>query len=134
VVFCLSGDDASSRATMITMTSPSHSDTDREIDDTIRMYLVSCYTNAEDGQEYTREALEASLATDAGLRTWATEVIGIDPDTLAPHTDTGRAFINVCMNAWVGKVRGLSDEATHSLIVAGLKKTLHRDPPTNVLE
>jgi hypothetical protein len=122
------------RGTMMAMTSPSDSDTDREIDDTIRMYLVTCYTNAEDGREYTREELEESFATDAGLRAWVTDVIGIDPDTLVPHTPIGRAFINVCMNAWVGKIRGLSDEDTHSLIIAGLKKTLHRDPPTNVLE
>jgi hypothetical protein len=110
------------RGTMMAMTSPSDSDTDREIDDTIRMYLVTCYTNAEDGREYTREELEASLATDAGLRAWASDVIGINPDTLVPHTPIGHAFINVCMNAWVGKVRGLSDEDTHSLIMAGLKQ------------
>jgi hypothetical protein len=116
------------------MTALSDSDTDREIDDTVRMYLVSCYTNAADGREYTREELQASLATDEGLRTWASDVVGIDPDTLVPHTPIGRAFINVCMNAWVGQIRGLSDEDTHHLIMAGLKKTLHRDPPTNVLE
>lgn len=107
---------------MFPMTSPSDSDTDREIADTIRMYLVACYTNAEDGREYIREELEAALASDAGLRTWVTDVIGIDPDTLVPHTDTGRAFINVCTNDWVAKIRGLSEEDTSSLIMAGLKK------------
>jgi hypothetical protein len=94
------------------MNSHSDSDTDREIDDTIRMYLVTCYTNAEDGREFTREELEERFATDTGLRTWASDVIGIDPDTLVPHTPIGRAFINVCMNAWVGKIKGLSDEDT----------------------
>jgi hypothetical protein len=43
------------------MVSPSDSDPDREIDDTIRIYLVACYTNAEDGQEYTREELEEAF-------------------------------------------------------------------------
>jgi hypothetical protein len=88
------------------------------------MYLVVCYTNAEDGREYTREELEVSLATDTGLRTWASDVVGIEPDTLVPHTRIGRAFISVCTNAWVGKVRGLSDEDAHSLIMAGLRKSL----------
>jgi hypothetical protein len=106
------------------MSSPSDSDTDREIDDTIRMYLVARYTNAEVGREYTREELEETLASDTGLRTWATDVIGIDPDTLVPHTPIGRAFISVCMNAWVGRIRGLSEEDTFSLIMAGLKKIL----------
>jgi hypothetical protein len=110
---------------MITMTSPSDSDTDREIDDTVRMYLMSCYTNGEAGREYTREELEASLATDAGLRAWATDVLGINPDTLLPHTDTGRAFINVCANSWVASTRGLSEEDTSKLLMAGLKKILH---------
>lgn len=109
---------------MIAMTSLPYSDTDREIDDTIRMYLVACYTNAEDGREYTREELEASFATDAGLRSWVTDVIGIDPDTLVPHTHNGRAFINVCANGWVASIRGLSEEDTSKLIMAGLKKTL----------
>ncbi len=61
---------------MITMTSPPLSDADREIDDTIRMYLVACYTNAEDGREYTREELETSFASDTGLHTWVTDVTG----------------------------------------------------------
>ena len=112
---------------MVTMTSPSDSDaedTDREIDDTIRMYLVVCYTQAEDGREYTREEVEETLATDTGLRVWVTDVIGVDPDTLVPHTDTGRAFINVCANAWVARIRGLSEEGTFNLIMTGLKKIL----------
>jgi hypothetical protein len=106
------------------MTSPPSSDTDREIDDTIRMYLVACYTSAEDRREYTREELEETFASDTGLRVWVTDVIGIDPDTLVPHTPIGRAFIDVCMNAWVARIRGLSEEGTFNLIMAGLKKTL----------
>lgn len=106
------------------MTSPSDSDTDREIDDTIRMYLVSCYTNAANGREYVREELEAALASDAGLRAWVTDVVGINPDSLVPHTDNGRAFITVCTNDWVAKIRGLSEEDTSRLLMAGLKKIL----------
>jgi hypothetical protein len=109
---------------MIAMTSPRPSESDREIADTVRMYLVSCYTNGEAGREYIREELEASLATDAGLRAWATDVIGINPDTLVPHTDIGRAFINVCANSWVARIRGLSEEDTSRLLMAGLKKIL----------
>jgi hypothetical protein len=45
--------------------------------------------------------------------------------------DLGRAMINVCMNAWVGKIRGLSDEVTFSLIMAGLKKIVS---PPDVLQ
>jgi hypothetical protein len=108
----------------VPLTSLPSSDSDREIDDTIRLYLVACYTNAEDGREYTREELEESFASDTGLRTWVTDVIGIAPNMLVPHTHTGRAFINVCMNAWVGKIRGLSEEDTLSVIMAGLKKIL----------
>jgi hypothetical protein len=106
------------------MSSLSDSDTDREIDGTIRMYLVSCYSNAEHGREYTREELEETLANNTGLRTWVTDVIGINPDTLVPHTRIGHAFISACMNAWVGRIRGLSEEGTFSLIMAGLKKIL----------
>jgi hypothetical protein len=109
---------------MITMASPPSSDSDREIDDTIRMYLVACYSNAEHGREYTRDELEETLANDTGLRTWVTDVIGIDPDTLVPRTRIGHAFISACMNAWVGRIRGLSEEGTFSLIMAGLKKIL----------
>ena len=32
------------------------------------MYLVACYTNAEDEREYTREELEESFATDTDLQ------------------------------------------------------------------
>jgi hypothetical protein len=109
---------------MITKSSPPSSDADREIDDTIRMYLVACYTKAEDRREYTHEELEESFASDAGLRIWVTDVIGIDPDTLVPQTRTGRAFINVCANSWVARIRGLSEEDTGNLIMAGLKKIL----------
>ena len=56
---------------------------------------------------------------------------GINPDTLSPETDLGRAMINVCMNAWVGEVRGLSDEDTHALIMSGLKKSIS---PPDMLE
>jgi hypothetical protein len=70
------------------------------------------------------EELEEIFATDTGLRAWVTDVAGIDPDTLSAETNLGRAMISVCMNAWVGKVRGFSDEDTHSLIMAGLKKIL----------
>jgi hypothetical protein len=42
----------------------------------------------------------------------------------ATHTRTGRAFINVCANAWVARIRGLSEEDTFNLIMAGLKKVL----------
>jgi len=39
---------------------------------------------------------------------------------------TGRAIINVCANAWVARGRGLSDDDTFKLILAGLK-TIMRD-------
>jgi hypothetical protein len=106
------------------MTAPSYSESDLEIMDTIRLHLFACYTNAEDERAFTREELEELFATDTGLRAWATDVAGIDPDTLTPHTNLGRAMMSVCMNAWVGKVRGLSDEETHSLIMRGLKTVL----------
>jgi hypothetical protein len=109
---------------MDVMTSSSYSESDREIMDVIRLHLYACYANVEDERVFTREELEEIFATDAGLRAWVTDVAGINPDTLVPHTRIGRAFISACMNAWVGKVRGLSDEDTHSLIMAGLKKVL----------
>lgn len=108
----------------MTMTSSRYSESDLEIMDTIRLHLLACYTNAEDGREYTREELEETFATDAGLRAWVADIAGINPDTLAAETNLGRAMISVCMNAWVGKVRGLSDDDTHNLIMAGLKKVL----------
>ena len=106
------------------MTSSPSSDADREIDDTIRLHLVACYANVEHGREFTREEIEESCASDTGLRTWVTDVAGINPDTLVPHTRTGRAFINVCAHSWVARIRGLSDEDTFSLIMAGLTKLL----------
>ena len=106
------------------MTSSPYSDSDREIMDTIRLHLFACYSNAEDGHEYTREELEEAFATNAGLRAWITDVAGINPDTLSAETNLGRAMINVCMNAWVGKIKGLSDEDTFSLVMAGLKQLL----------
>ena len=108
---------------MIAMTSPPSSDSDREIDDTIRLHLFACYTNAEGEREYTREELEEAFAADMGLRAWATDVAGINPDTFVPHTDTGCAFMNVCANSWVASIRGLSEEDTSNLIMAGLKKS-----------
>jgi len=104
------------------MTSPSDSDTDREIDDTVRMYLFGCYNNSEVGREYTREELEEAFANDMGLRSWVSDVVGINPDSLVPHTRIGHAFISACMNAWVGRIRGLSEEGTYNLIMTGLKK------------
>jgi hypothetical protein len=109
---------------MITMTSPPYSETDLEIMDVIRLHLYACYANVEDERAFTREELEELFATDTGLRAWVTDVAGINPDTLAPQTKIGRAMTNVCINSWVGKVRGLSDEDTHSLIMRGLKKVL----------
>jgi hypothetical protein len=106
------------------MDSPYYSESDREIMDTIRLHLYACYANVEDGREFSREELEETFATDAGLRAWVTDVAGIDPDTLAAKTNLGRAMISVCMDAWVAKVTGLSDEDTHSLIMAGLKTVL----------
>ena len=108
------------------MATPSDTDADgdREIMDTVRMYLYVCYANIEAGREFTREELEQVFATDAGLRAWATEIIGIDPDTLIPSTRVGRAFMSACANAWVGRVRGLSDDDTVRLMLAGLKKIL----------
>ena len=94
------------------MTPPPYSDSDRDIMDTIRLHLFACYTNVEDGREYTREGLEEAFAVDTGLRAWLTDVAGINPDTLSAETDLGRAMINVCVNAWVGKIRGLSDDDT----------------------
>jgi hypothetical protein len=109
---------------MIAMTSPPYSESDREIMDTIRLHLYACYANVEDERVFTREELEKLFATDAGLRAWVTSVAGINPDTLVAETNLGRAMISVCMDAWVAKVTGLSDENTFSLIMAGLKNVL----------
>jgi hypothetical protein len=78
----------------------------------------------EHGVEFTREALEELFATDDGLRAWVTDQAGINPDTLVAETPTGRALINVCANAWVARGRGLSDDDTFKLILAGLKNIL----------
>ena len=109
---------------MVIMAAPSYSESDLEIMDTIRLHLYACYANVEDERVFTREELEEIFATDAGLRAWVTDVAGINPDTLSAETNLGRAMLSVCMHAWVGKVRGLSDEDTHSLIMAGLRKIL----------
>jgi hypothetical protein len=109
---------------MVIMASPPYSESDRDIMDVIRLHLYACYASVDDERVFTREELEEIFATDTGLRAWVTDVAGIDPDTLTPETNLGRAMINVCMNAWVGKVRGLSGEDTHSLIMAGLRKVL----------
>ena len=94
---------------MITMTSLPYSDSDREIEDTIRMYLVVCYTNAEDRREYTREELEESFASDTALRAWVTDRAGINPDTLAAETPVGRAFINVVCTPMYALIAGLPE-------------------------
>jgi hypothetical protein len=109
---------------MISMITPLYSDTDgdREILDTIRLHLYACYANVASGVECTREELEHLFETDEGLRAWVTDQAGINPDTLTALTPTGRAIINVCANAWVAKVRGLSGDNTFKLIMAGLKK------------
>jgi hypothetical protein len=109
---------------MIAMTSPSYSESDLEIMDTIRLHLYACYANVDDERVFTREELEELFATDYGLRAWVTDVAGINPDTLSAETNLGRAMINVCLDAWVAKVSGLSDENTFNLIMAGLKRRL----------
>jgi hypothetical protein len=106
------------------MKSSLNSDTDNEIQDTIRLHLFACYANREDGREFTREELEAAFATDAGLRAWVTDKAGINPDTLVAIHSPGREIINVCVNAWVAKGRGLSEDDTFKLIQAGLNKIL----------
>jgi hypothetical protein len=106
------------------MTSSPNSDTDNEILDTIRLHLFACYANIEDDREFTREELEAAFATDVGLRAWVTDEAGINPDTLEAIHSPGREIINVCVNAWVAKVRGLSEDDTLKLIQAGLNKIL----------
>jgi hypothetical protein len=105
------------------MTTPPYSDSDgdREIMELIRLNLFACYANEPPGVEFTREELEDVFATDEGLRAWVTEKAGINPDTLAAETQTGRAIINVCANAWVARDSGLSDDDTFALIMAGLK-------------
>jgi hypothetical protein len=100
------------------------SDGDQDIEDTVRLHLYACYTNAEDGLEFTREELEEIFATDAGLRAWVTDRAGINPDTLIAQTRTGTAIINACANAWVAKMQGLSDQETVRLQLAGLSKLL----------
>jgi hypothetical protein len=109
---------------MVAMTSPLYSDSDREILDTIRLHLFACYTNADDGREYTSEELEEVFARDTGLRAWVTDVAGINPDTLVAETHTGQAMINVCVNAWVARIGGLSSDDTFNLIMAGLRQLL----------
>ena len=109
------------------MTSPPSSDADgdRGIQDLIRLNLYACYTNVEPGVEFTQEELEELFATDEGLRAWVTDQAGINPDTLVAQTQTGRAIINVCANAWVARGRGLSDDETFKLMMAGLNTLLH---------
>jgi hypothetical protein len=81
-------------------------DGDREIMDTIRMYLYACYVNVEDERAFAPEELEQVFASDAGLRAWISNTAGIDPDTLVASTPIGRAFVSACMNSWVARVRG----------------------------
>jgi hypothetical protein len=118
------GGDHTPHDTIITMTPSPYSDADREIIDTIRLHLFTCYTNAEDGRAFTREELEETFASDADLRTWVAAVAGINLDTLADETNLGRAMMSVCMDAWVAKVTEWSDEDTFRCILAGLQKIL----------
>jgi hypothetical protein len=108
------------------MTKPPYTDSDgdREILDLIRLHLYSCYANVAHGVECTREELERLFETDEGLRAWVTDQAGINPDTLVATTPTGQAIVNVCANAWVAKARGLSDDETFTLMMAGLQKIL----------
>jgi hypothetical protein len=106
------------------MTSSPNSDTDNKIQDTIRLHIFACYANRERGRELTREELETAFATDEGLRTWVADEAGINPDTLEAIHSPGREIINVCVNAWVAKVRGLSEDDTLKLIQGGLNKIL----------
>jgi hypothetical protein len=80
--------------TISSMTTPPSSDTegDREIEDTIRLHLFACYSNAEDRLEYTREEIEDAFATDIGLRAWGTDRVGINPDTRIAQTRMGHAM------------------------------------------
>jgi len=64
-------------------------DGDQEIMDTIRLYLYAGYANVEDGCEFSPEELERAFTSDAGLRAWVSDTIGIDPDTLAASTSIG---------------------------------------------
>jgi hypothetical protein len=106
------------------MAAPQYSESDLEIMDTIRLHLYACFANVDDERVFTREELEELFATDYGPRAWVTDVAGIDPDTLAGETQIGCAMISVCMNAWLGKVSGWSEDETFGHIMHGLKKVL----------